>query len=350
MKRIFISTTNTVNIGRIIAYYGVVSSHIVKGAGFLSDFVASVSDFVGGRSGSYRRHLERLYDDALDEVSEKAQHLGANAILGLKIDINSISAKGMSMFMITAVGTAARIEFEEKEERDDIKDRVTSADLLTEITKRAILKSLADGSVVLPPNSWETILEFPDNDYVVPLTKKYFELVANTNEYLSDYVTDFKNNYRRFAQLADRSVLASALYFGTQEPQALTCANELISELQLFDAKSLLRLIEEGYVKRAVSLLGNVQPVYNEIDLNDMLAVIEALNNLPDVGKREVVKGGMFSKDCEKYICQHGHKNNSDLEFCLECGENIKGLDRNDLKLIEQFVNRVDVLKDLLSE
>ena len=47
MKRIFISTTNNVDNGRAVAYFGVVSSHIVAGNGFLSDFAASVSDILG---------------------------------------------------------------------------------------------------------------------------------------------------------------------------------------------------------------------------------------------------------------------------------------------------------------
>lgn len=350
MKRLFISTTNNLDSGKAVAYYGVVSSHIVAGTGFLSDFAASVSDLFGGRSGSYRRQLESLYDEALDEVSEKAHLLGANAVLGLKIDIDNISGKGMSMFMITAVGTAARVEFEEKESEEGTTETVTSTVLLTEISKRAILKSLSDDNVVLPTKTWKTILKFPDDDYVIPLTKRYLEVSTHISEYLIDYVSEFKKNFGQFVQLADRNLLIQALYEGAREENTFTLVKGFISELHLFDAKSILCLIKEGHVRQAVALLGNEQPRYNDTDLKDMMAVIEAINNLPDVGKKEIVKGGIFSKEGEKYICQHGHINNPDEEFCSECGENIKGLDRNDLELIEQFKNRVAVLRDLLSK
>lgn len=111
-ERLFITTTNSVDNGKAIDYHGIVSSHIVSGTGFITDYLASLSDFWGSRSGAYRKQIEKLYDQALDEISEKAKNLGANAVVGVKIDINNIAAKGMSMFMITAVGTAATIVFD----------------------------------------------------------------------------------------------------------------------------------------------------------------------------------------------------------------------------------------------
>ena len=64
MSRVFLSTTNNIDNGKVITYHEVVSSHIVAGTGFLSDLAASFSDIFGGRSGSYRRQLESLYDEA----------------------------------------------------------------------------------------------------------------------------------------------------------------------------------------------------------------------------------------------------------------------------------------------
>ena len=112
MKRLLLSTTNTIENGKVLKYYGVVSSHIVAGAGFFSDLAASISDFLGGRSGAYRGQLERLYEAALDDISDKAHALGANAILGLSINMDNIAGKNMSMFMITAIGTAVKIDYD----------------------------------------------------------------------------------------------------------------------------------------------------------------------------------------------------------------------------------------------
>lgn len=343
MKRLFITTTNNVDNGKTVEYYGVVSSHIVAGTGFLSDFAAGLSDFFGGRSGSYRRQLEDLYGEALDDLSDKARLLGANSILGLKIDMDNISGKGMSMFMITAVGTAAKVEFDSEIQSVDAPDSVSSAVLMTEIAKRAIMQKLNDKDAFISQNNWEVILKNPDNDYVLPLSRKYFE-------FFDDNIENFKKNYCQLVQMVDRNLVIQGVYEGMKIERGFAAARALITENSLFDAKSILALIKEGYLHRAVSVLAVEQPSYTATDLNDMEALVFALESLPDVGKKEMTKGGMFSKDGEKYICKHGHKNNSDVEFCTECGENIKGLDRSDLKEIETFKNRVAVLRDLLSE
>jgi len=350
MKRLFITTTNDIDNGKAVEYYGVVSSHIVAGTGFLSDFAASVSDIFGGRSGSYRRQLEGLYDEALDELSDKAHLLGANSILGLKIDMDNISGKGMSMFMITAVGTAAKVEFDAEEQAVGSLDSVTSAVLVNEIAKRAILAELDDDKSYFQQEDWGPILKCPDNDYVLPLSRWFFKVVTQPGMYEFGYVEAFKKNYGQFIQMVDRDLVVQGVYEGMKLEGGFDAARALVNEYSLFDARSLLALIKEGYTNRAVAVLGAEQPSYTETDLHDMEALVYALENLPDVGKKEVVKGGMFSKDGEKYICAHGHKNYPDVEFCVDCGENIKGLDRSGLKAVEVFKNRVAVLKDLLAE
>lgn len=73
MNNILISTTNRVENGEVLQYYGVVSSHIVAGTNFFSDFAAGFSDILGGRSKSYQRQLDGLYNEALEELSSKAE-------------------------------------------------------------------------------------------------------------------------------------------------------------------------------------------------------------------------------------------------------------------------------------
>ncbi len=350
MKRLFVTTTNNIDNGKVVEYYGVVASHIVAGTGFFSDFAASFSDFFGGRSGSYRRQLESLYDEALDELSDKAHSLGANGVLGLKIDMDNISGKGMSMFMITAVGTAAKIEFDKKEQEFDIQNSINSDELVNEIAKRAVLKELNNEESRVGSAQWDQILKNPDNDYILPLTRKYFETLIKANGFDYDYLEYFKKNYVQFVSLVDRSVVIQGVYQGIRYDSCYSIAVDIIKKYSLFDAKCILELVKEGFLKRVVTVLGVEQPSYSEADLRDMEALVDAFDNLPDVGRIEMVKGGAFSKDGEKYFCQHGHKNNPHEEFCTSCGENIKGLERNDIEAIETFKNRVAVLKDLLSK
>ena len=352
MKKLFMSTTNKVENGKVIQYYGVVSAHIVAGTGFLSDLAAGLSDFFGGRSGSYRRQLESLYDEALDEVSNKAKFLGANGILGLKIDMDNISGKGMSMFMITAVGTAAKIEFDDKKQIDlNSKGSVTSEILLTAIAKREILHILNNDNTPLPSDKWETILKNPDREYVIPITRRLFDINVMGPQGFEDEYRGFEKNIDAFLQIVDRKLVIQVVYEKLKgDDSDYRTARMLARKHQLFDAKSIIDLLKVVEPSRAISILEVEQPSYSESDLIDMEALIEALDNIPNQGKIEMVKGGVFSKDKDKFICVCGHKNNPDEEYCSECGRNIQGLRQSEVDTINAFKNRVSVLKDLLSQ
>ena len=82
--------------------------NVVIGTNVFSDLFASFTDFFGGRSGTYRDGLERIYNEAIKELKEKAIYLGANAIIGLSIDFDEIFGKDKSMFMVAATGTAVK--------------------------------------------------------------------------------------------------------------------------------------------------------------------------------------------------------------------------------------------------
>lgn len=87
-------------------YVGLVNSNQVIGVNLISEWVASITDVIGGTSGTFRRQLDRVYSDVLSSLSVKATEMGANAIVGVRMDFDEISAKGKSMFMLTVQGTA----------------------------------------------------------------------------------------------------------------------------------------------------------------------------------------------------------------------------------------------------
>ncbi|MDO5665489.1 MAG: heavy metal-binding domain-containing protein [Bacteroidia bacterium] len=104
-----ITTTNTVEGKRIVAYYGVVSGETIIGANIIRDFFASITDVIGGRAGSYEKVLREAKETALLEMSEQARRMGANAILAVDLDYETIGNNG-SMLMVSASGTAVKIE------------------------------------------------------------------------------------------------------------------------------------------------------------------------------------------------------------------------------------------------
>lgn len=104
-----ITTTNTIEGKQITQYYGLVSGETIIGANLIKDFFAGITDIVGGRSGTYEQTLREAKDIALQEMTQDAQRLGANAIIGVDLDYETLGSGG-SMLMVTACGTAVRIE------------------------------------------------------------------------------------------------------------------------------------------------------------------------------------------------------------------------------------------------
>jgi uncharacterized protein YbjQ (UPF0145 family) len=104
-----VTTTNTVEGHRVIEYKGLVAGEAILGANLFRDLFASVRDIVGGRSGSYERVLSDARNTAIEDLKARAKELGANAVIGIDIDYETVGSNG-SMLMVTAAGTAVRIE------------------------------------------------------------------------------------------------------------------------------------------------------------------------------------------------------------------------------------------------
>ncbi len=102
-----ITTTPTIEGHHITTYHGVVCGEVVSGINFVKDMFAGIRDFVGGRSNSYENEVTKSRDNALREMTQRAEKMGANAVVGVDIDYEVL---GNSMLMITASGTAVTIQ------------------------------------------------------------------------------------------------------------------------------------------------------------------------------------------------------------------------------------------------
>jgi uncharacterized protein YbjQ (UPF0145 family) len=104
-----LSTTNTLDGKKIIKYCGIVSGESIIGANIFKDFMASITDIVGGRASAYEKVLKEAKDNAMSEIEENARLLGANAVIGIDLDYESLGSNG-SMLMVSASGTAVIYE------------------------------------------------------------------------------------------------------------------------------------------------------------------------------------------------------------------------------------------------
>ena len=103
-----LTTTPTIEGKPIQQYIGIVTSEAIIGANIFKDLFAGIRDIVGGRSGTYERVIEEARANALRELENTASYIGANAVIGIDLDFETIGANG-SMLMVVATGTAVKV-------------------------------------------------------------------------------------------------------------------------------------------------------------------------------------------------------------------------------------------------
>jgi len=103
-----LTTTPQIEGHTIREYKGIVTGETIIGANMFKDFMAGIRDIVGGRSGSYEKVLIEAKETSLQEMMQRAQTMGANAIVGIDIDYETIGSQG-SMLMVATSGTAVVI-------------------------------------------------------------------------------------------------------------------------------------------------------------------------------------------------------------------------------------------------
>lgn len=104
-----LTTTNTIEGKEITKYFGIVSGETIIGANVFKDLFAGIRDIVGGRANAYEGVLREAKETALKEMSEQAGRMGANAVIAVDLDYETVGASG-SMLMVTAAGTAVFYE------------------------------------------------------------------------------------------------------------------------------------------------------------------------------------------------------------------------------------------------
>lgn len=345
-QNIVITTTNSVNNAEIERYIDLVSTNVVVGTNFFSDLGASFTDIFGGLSDTYQSKLQKIYAIAIDNLKLKAVRIGANAIVGLKIDFDEISGKGKSMFMISALGTAVYLKNTQHSDDKTISEAIafiSNDSLSNEITKRTIIANISRD--ILPnQDQWMYLLNNPIKDISENILNHFihYKTVQNITEtekikllllYTQNYFAVLENDF------------ANQLLYSKLKEKSSTIL-ELIKNNQLFSPYHIREFIVSGDLDIATQYILVDKEIYTKNDYNLMSEIVNLFDNLPDRGKIESVKS-MIGKSKDKYICPKGHTNEVDNEFCTSynCSQNIKGLNQNNLMAINAFKVKVDSLK-----
>jgi uncharacterized protein YbjQ (UPF0145 family) len=106
-----VTTTDVIQGAVVQTYLGIVTAEVVYGTNALRDFFAGIRDFIGGRTGSYERVFEKGQLEAIQELEKRANKLGADAVIGIKIDTGTINVDEQgALLLITATGTAVKLQ------------------------------------------------------------------------------------------------------------------------------------------------------------------------------------------------------------------------------------------------
>ena len=100
-----ITTTNEIQDKKVVEYKGIVFGEVISGVNMFKDLGANLRNIFGGRSKGYEDELLTARTNALEEMKTRAAALGANAIIGVKMDYEVLGADN-GMLMVTCSGTA----------------------------------------------------------------------------------------------------------------------------------------------------------------------------------------------------------------------------------------------------
>lgn len=104
------TTTDTIQGAVVESYLGIVTAEVVYGSNALRDFFAGIRDIIGGRTASYERVFERGQRDVISELEKRADRLGANAVVGVRVSTDTINIDETGvLLLITATGTAVKM-------------------------------------------------------------------------------------------------------------------------------------------------------------------------------------------------------------------------------------------------
>jgi uncharacterized protein YbjQ (UPF0145 family) len=340
-KDVLVVTTSSVDGLKVKQYLKPVSAHIVAGTNLFSDFFASFSDVFGGRSGTYQKQLTSLYNEAIERVKYAAYEIGANCILGLKIDMDEISGKGKSMFMLTAVGTAVILEKEVGEKtilpKSDEKLENVGVDRINILRrKKAIVEKANSESLTLNDDIWNFITANQVDEVFPFLLKKFSEVIA--------YEQTSPETSEKFYKLLISYVDAlpepkklDLLYNGINEQNeqiALKLAG-VIKELNLFDFNRSMDLLKSDNFqtqKHAVLVVTYDKSFYSKQDLQELQAIRNVIKaTFIERGVRTMKKQLLSSKEKEVWTCECGKINDMGA-YCGGCGQDIYGFKQNEVK------------------
>lgn len=366
-KDILVVTTSTIEGRKIKNHLKPVTAHIVAGTNLFSDIFASFSDVFGGRSASYQKQLTSLYNEAIYKIKLAAHELGANCVVGLSIDMDEISGKNKSMFMLTAIGTAVIIE-----ENTNLPIPVSTDETFENVSyervnilykKKELLKKAEDGLLGINDENWQF---FTANlvDEVFPFLLEKYQAILQ-GQLLQITVKEFYEKLVTYVDAFPEEKKIKMLYeslFTENNDLIIALLGNMINELQLLELKYVTDLLHNPDFKKqkiALQLLTYNKPFYNKDDVEALDKIKNYIqHNFKERGTITTKKQMLSSKEKEVWVCECGKTNdiptpnNKSGQYCDMCIKDIFGFKSNEInpaKAISNLNTKIELISELIN-
>lgn len=357
-----VTTTTSIEGYTIDKYFEPISANMVIGTNILSDFKASFTDFFGGRSGTYEKKIQKMYDEIIKQLEFKAGRKGANCLVGLRMDMGEISGKGTQMLMLSAYATPVLINSLTASGPSNTAERIVDGWAVDSKIKAAMLKKEDDKTKLYSDENIEFITQLgaPDFAGIVMGAIMYFKneevRIRLSTENCERKIEQLKNYFK----VADWSIISDMVYrwfYQTDDSQILDLSVEMLVEHDEIKLDKCLEMIESDSItaaKYALKLLMYTKPFYSNSDFELLKkiqkAIVDEFEMTATLSKKKKM---LSSAEVEVWTCVCGKTNDIDIEYCSGCWQDMYGFLKADTKVKEVLPvvsERVAVLKDMFSD
>ena len=341
-KDILVITTSSAEGLKIKKHLKPISAHIVAGTNLFSDFLGGLTDVFGGRSNSYQKQLSSLYNEAIERIRYNAHEIGANCVIGLSIDMDEISGKGKSMFMLTAIGTAVIIEKDEKmilSSNTDEKFENVSFEKINSLRKlKEIIFNANQNTLNYNEETWDFITSNKISEIFSLVLKRYKDVIEDPHS-VEDIYNKFNKNFTNYIEALDETKQISLLYDEIESENNLKIAiylSSIIKELNLFDyERNMILLNNTDFKKQKIGLkIATYDKLfYDKKDVENLKQIQIFINShFKERGEITTKKQMLSSKEKDVWNCECGNKGIDIGEYCGSCKNDIFGFKETEIK------------------
>lgn len=327
----FITTTSTIEGWSIQKYLGIVTYQLVIGANIFHDVFASFRDIFGGNAKAYQKDLQNMEEIALENLKKKASFLGANIIIGLRLDFDEVSGGGKTMFMLSASGTAVMGKSEKDETIEEQNKLITYDTLNFEINRERFREKVFTSSFSIQINNdIEKLLEYKID--AVEKVMNYIDKDISCLDENKDLINEYFLNVNK-ESIDEYLKSESFLLIKNKTFKKLLDILEIVNWFDYDVIFTLLKSDNQIAHNRALYLLGNFEnDFYSKDDIQKLAQLIELLSKTFKNYPILQISKGMFGKEKDMWKCMNcGTMNPKESNTCTDagCSANIYGIPFN---------------------